>query len=69
MDNSLFDAKGNSGPPLVPLDASLFYYSELSVTDWRCMQAGFPKYLWGLPFYHTSKIMFVLSTASGGDKD
>ncbi len=64
-----FGAKGNSGPTLIPIGASLFYFSDLSVAAGQFMQPAFPQYVWGLPFYYTGQIMLALSTASGSNKD
>jgi len=69
MVMTAFGTRGNGGPALIPLGASLFFFSDLSVAVGQFIQPAFPHYVWGLPFYYSGQIMLALSTASGGDKD
>ena len=57
-----FGAKGAGGPLLIPLGATLFYFSDLSVAAGQFLEPGFPNYVWGLPFYYTGQLLLALST-------
>ena len=48
---------------LVPLGATLFYFSDLSVATLQFTSTAFPHYVWGLPFYYTGQLMLALSVS------
>lgn len=58
-----FGARGVGAPVLVPLGASLFYFSDLSVAMLQFTSTQFPHYVWGLPFYYTGQLMLALSVS------
>jgi uncharacterized membrane protein YhhN len=58
-----FGARGVGAPVLVPLGATLFYLSDLSVATLQFTQTVFPHYVWGLPFYYTGQLMLALSAS------
>jgi uncharacterized membrane protein YhhN len=53
--------RGRGGPVLIPVGATLFYLSDLSVAAMRFAEPVFPTYIWGLPFYYTGQVMLALS--------
>jgi len=64
-----FGARGAGATVLIPLGATLFYLSDLSVAMLRFAPPGFPHYVWGLPFYYTGQVFLALSVArSGGSR-
>ena len=58
-----FGARGVGAPVLVPLGATLFYFSDLSVATLQFTSTVFPHYVWGLPFYYTGQLMLALSVS------
>lgn len=58
-----FGARGVGAPALVPLGATLFYFSDLSVATLQFTSTVFPHYVWGLPFYYTGQLMLALSVS------
>jgi uncharacterized membrane protein YhhN len=56
-----FGARGAGATVLVPIGALLFYFSDLSVAAGQFVQADFPNYVWGLPFYFTGQTLLALS--------
>jgi uncharacterized membrane protein YhhN len=56
-----FGARGAGGPLIIPLGATLFYLSDLSVASLEFTDMAFPSYVWGLPFYYTGQLMLSLS--------
>ena len=63
-----FGARGAGGPLLIPVGATLFYLSDLSVASLQFTDPGFPNYVWGLPFYYTGQLALALSAAWVGKK-
>jgi len=61
-----FGARGAGATVLIPLGATLFYLSDLSVAILRFAPPGFPHYVWGLPFYYTGQVLLALSAARSG---
>lgn len=57
-----FGARGAGAPWLVPMGATLFYFSDLSVAAGQFVKPDFPNYVWGLPFYYLSQLLLALST-------
>mgnify|MGYP001557623085 FL=1 len=58
-----FGARGVGAPVLVPLGATLFYFSDLSVATLQFTSTVFPHSVWGLPFYYTGQLMLALSVS------
>ena len=58
-----FGAKGAGATVLVPVGATLFYLSDLSVASMQFTRPEFPTYIWGLPFYYTGQLMLAMSVA------
>jgi len=58
-----FGAKGAGATLLIPLGATLFYFSDLSVASMQFTRPAFPTYVWGLPFYYTGQLMLAISIA------
>ncbi len=56
-----FGAKGAGGPFFIPMGATLFYFSDLSVAAGQFLEPAFPNYVWGLPFYYTGQLLLALS--------
>jgi uncharacterized membrane protein YhhN len=56
-----FGTKGAGGPWLIPLGATLFYFSDLSVAAGQFIEPAFPNYVWGLPFYYFGQTLLALS--------
>jgi uncharacterized membrane protein YhhN len=56
-----FGARGAGAPVLLPLGASLFYLSDLSVAAGQFVQPAFPNYVWGLPFYFGGQVLLAMS--------
>ena len=56
-----FGALGKGAPIFVPVGAVLFYFSDLSVAAGQFVQADFPHYVWGLPFYFAGQVLLALS--------
>ena len=56
-----FGAKGAGGPLLIPVGATLFYFSDLSVAAGQFVDPAFPNYVWGLPFYYIGQTLLALS--------
>jgi uncharacterized membrane protein YhhN len=54
-------ARGKGAPIFVPVGAVLFYFSDLSVAAGQFVQADFPNYVWGLPFYFAGQVLLALS--------
>jgi uncharacterized membrane protein YhhN len=63
-----FGARGAGGPMLIPIGATLFYLSDLSVASLQFTDPAFPHYVWGLPFYYTGQLALALSVAWVGKK-
>lgn len=64
-----FGARGVGAPVLVPLGATLFYFSDLSVATLQFTSTVFPHYVWGLPFYYTGQLMLAFSVSFVRKKD
>ena len=64
-----FGARGIGAPVLVPLGATLFYFSDLSVATLQFTSTAFPHFVWGLPFYYTGQLMLALSVSFVGRKE
>ena len=58
-----FGARGAGGPVLIPVGATLFYLSDLSVASLQFTNPAFPHYVWGLPFYYTGQLLLAASVA------
>jgi hypothetical protein len=58
-----FGARGAGATVLIPLGATLFYFSDLSVASMQFTRQAFPSYIWGLPFYYTGQLMLAMSSA------
>ncbi len=58
-----FGARGAGATVLIPLGATLFYFSDLSVASMQFTRPTFPNYIWGLPFYYTGQLMLAMSIA------
>ena len=56
-----FGTRGAGGPTLIPVGATLFYLSDLSVAAGQFIEPAFPNYVWGLPFYYTGQLLLALS--------
>ncbi len=56
-----FGTKGAGGPLLIPVGATLFYFSDLSVAAGQFVDPAFPNYVWGLPFYYIGQTLLALS--------
>ena len=56
-----FGTKGAGGSLLIPLGATLFYFSDLSVAAGQFVEPTFPNFVWGLPFYYTGQLLLALS--------
>lgn len=54
-------ARGAGATLLIPVGAILFYLSDLSVAAGQFVQADFPNYVWGLPFYFSAQVLLALS--------
>jgi len=60
---SAIGTRGAGGPLLIPVGATLFYLSDLSVASMQFTEPAFPTYIWGLPFYYTGQLLLALSVA------
>lgn len=60
-----FGAHGAGAPILLPLGATLFYLSDLSVAAGQFVQPAFPNYVWGLPFYFGGQVLLAMSVRFG----
>jgi len=56
-----FGTRGAGGSLLIPVGATLFYFSDLSVAAGQFVEPAFPNYVWGLPFYYTGQLLLALS--------
>ena len=56
-----FGAVGAGASIFVAAGALLFYFSDLSVAAGQFVQADFPNYVWGLPFYFGGQVLLALS--------
>jgi uncharacterized membrane protein YhhN len=56
-------ARGAGGTWFMPIGATLFYLSDLSVATGQFVQPGFPNYVWGLPVYYIAQTMLAVSVA------
>lgn len=56
-----FGTKGAGGTLLIPLGATMFYFSDLSVAAGQFVEPAFPNFVWGLPFYYTGQLLLALS--------
>lgn len=56
-------ARGAGGTWLMPIGATLFYLSDLSVATGQFVKPGFPNYVWGLPLYYIAQTMLAMSVA------
>lgn len=61
-------ARGAGGTWLIPVGATLFYLSDLSVATGQFVKPDFPNYVWGLPFYYIAQTMLAMSAAQPLDK-
>jgi len=52
------------GTWLIPIGATLFYLSDLSVAAGQFVKPDFPNYVWGLPLYYAGQTLLALSAAS-----
>lgn len=64
-----FGTRGAGAPWFVPIGALLFYFSDLSVATGQFVQADFPNYVWGLPFYFAGQVLLALSVRGVLRKD
>lgn len=54
-----FGTYGHTPAPLIPLAATLFVLSDLSVARDRFTDAGFANRLWGVPLYFAAQLLFA----------
>lgn len=57
---------GHAPAPLIPLAATLFVLSDLSVARDRFDDAGFTNRLWGVPLYFAAQLLFAASALPSG---
>ncbi len=56
--------RGAGGTWFIPIGATLFYLSDLSVAAGQFVKPDFPNYVWGLPLYYAGQTLLALSAAS-----
>ncbi len=56
-------ARGAGGTWLIPIGATAFYLSDLSVATGQFVKPDFPNYVWGLPLYYLAQTMLAMSVA------
>lgn len=56
-------ARGAGGTWLIPIGATAFYLSDLSVATGQFVKPDFPNYVWGLPLYYIAQTMLAMSVA------
>jgi len=56
-------ARGAGGSWLIPIGATAFYLSDLSVATGQFVKPDFPNYVWGLPLYYIAQTMLAMSVA------
>ena len=61
-------ARGAGGTWLMPLGATLFYLSDLSVATGQFVKPDFPNHVWGLPLYYIAQTMLAMSVATVSPK-
>lgn len=64
-----FAARGAGASTLIPVGATLFYLSDLSVAAGQFVQPDFPNYVWGLPSYYCGQVLLAFSAGFGIDRD
>lgn len=58
-----FGTRGRGGSALIPLGATLFFLSDLSVAALRIVQTDVATYVIGLPFYYAGQLCLALSVS------
>jgi uncharacterized membrane protein YhhN len=61
MVATAFGMHAAGGTWFIPLGATLFYISDLSVAVGQFVQPDFPNYVWGLPLYFAGQTLLALS--------
>jgi len=56
--------RGKVNTLLIPIGASMFYLSDLSVAIGQFVPVDFPHFVWGLPLYYGGQLLLALSIAS-----
>lgn len=55
-----YGVRGATGSLLIPVGATFFYVSDLSVAAEQFVQPDFPNYAWGLPLYYAGQLLIAL---------
>lgn len=58
-----FGTRGRGGSLLIPVGATLFFLSDLSVAALRLVQTDMATYVVGLPFYYAGQVCLALSVS------
>ena len=58
-----YGTRGRGGSVLIPVGATLFFLSDLSVAALRLVQTDYPTYVLGLPFYYAGQVCLALSVS------
>lgn len=64
-----FGAYGRGASWIVPVGATLFYVSDLSVAALQFTDPGWPVYILGLPFYYTGQLLLAASVRFQSKKE
>ena len=64
-----FGAYGRGASWIVPVGATLFYVSDLSVAALQFTDPGWPFYILGLPFYYTGQLLLAASVRFQSNKE
>ena len=58
-----YGTRGRGGSVLIPVGATLFFLSDLSVAALWLVQTDYPTYVLGLPFYYAGQVCLALSVS------